>query len=119
VPAQPGSLADRFLGRTKLDLIRLRAIIEGHEDRSMLEEAGQIAHSIHGAGAMFGFPEVGAAGAMIESLIARLRAGSDARDSVGESSLLKQLVDSVDHLARRVNAGESTPGAGMLVQHAG
>lgn len=119
VRAVVGSLTGGFLERTKLDVIRLRAIIERahHEDQSVLEEASHIAHSIYGAGAMFGFAEVSAAAGGIESLIARVMAGTEGRGSVFESSLLKQLADSADQLARQVNASEAAPGGvGMLTK---
>jgi two-component system OmpR family response regulator len=111
VQSQVGSLMGSFLERTKRDVTRLRAMIERarHEDPSVLQEAGSIAHSIHGAGAMFGCLEVSAASGAIESLIARVMTGAAVRGSVWESSLLEQLADSAHRLARLVNASGPSP----------
>jgi CheY-like chemotaxis protein len=118
VEAQVSSLADSFIGRTKGDILRLRAIIERAclEDRSMLGDAERIAHSIHGAGAMFGFPEVSMAGGVIEQLIESALAEIADPGSPSEPAVQQQLQDSVDRLVLAVEASEQTAlsGAGMF-----
>jgi len=106
VREQLDSLAGRFLRRTRDDVVRLRAIIEraGHEDRSMLKEAERIAHSIHGAGGMFGFPEVSAAGGVIERLVEGIMAGAAGPCSTGEPAVLRQLLDCTAQLAYEIEA---------------
>jgi two-component system, OmpR family, response regulator len=116
--AEVSSLADRFLRRTRNDVTRLRAFIECARDgdRSALEEAGRVCHSIHGAGAMFGFPEVGAAGGAIERLVEEVMASSAAPGSDAGSAALQQLSDCTEQLAQALRAARQTaPGsAGML-----
>jgi two-component system, OmpR family, response regulator len=118
VEAQVSTLAGSFLGRTQGDVLRLRAMIERarHVDGSALEDAQRMAHSIHGAGAMFGFPEVSVAGGEIERLAGAAMAGTAAPRSPCEPALLQQLLDCVDRLALAVEASEQTTlrGAGMF-----
>jgi two-component system OmpR family response regulator len=118
VRAQVGSLADSFLRRTRNDVIRLRAFIECARDgdRSALEEAGRVCHSIHGAGAMFGFPELGAAGGAIERLAEKIMASSAVQGSGAGSAALQQLSDCTEQLAQALKAARQTaPGsAGIL-----
>jgi two-component system OmpR family response regulator len=104
------SLTDSFLARTKSDAVRLRDMIERlrRGDRSMLKEIERITHSIHGAGAMFGFPEIGASSEAIERLV---------EGAVGTPApaMLEQLSDLTAQLARHVeSAGHGPPASGML-----
>jgi two-component system, OmpR family, response regulator len=119
VRAKVSSLADRFLERTGSDVVRLRAIIvrAHHEDRSVLEEAQRIAHSIRGAGAMFGFPEVSAAGGAIERLVEGFMASAAAHGSAGEPAVLQQLSDYTAQLAQKiVAAGPPTRGSAEMFE---
>jgi CheY-like chemotaxis protein len=119
---QVGSLTDSFLRRTRDDVVRLRAIIEraGHEDRSVLKEAERIAHSIHGAGGMFGFPEVSAAGGAIERLVEGIMAGTAASHSTGEPVGLRQLLDCIAQLAYEIEAaGPPTRSSAEMFQERG
>jgi len=106
VKAQIGSLTDSFLERTGNDVVRLRAIIERarHGDGSVLKEAGRIAHSIHGAGGMFGFPEVSAAGGAMERLVEGIMASTAAPSSTGGPAVLQQLLDCTAQLAYEIEA---------------
>ena len=108
VQAQVKSLTDNFLQRTGADVDVLRAMIERvrHGDRVALEEIHGVAHSINGAGAMFGFPEVSASGRAIEHSVEEAIASFS---SAGASRLLQQLVDCTETLAQRVwTAGHSS-----------
>jgi CheY-like chemotaxis protein len=122
VREQVGSLTDHFLQRTRDDVVRLRAMFERacHEDRSVLEEAQRIAHSIHGAGAMFGFPEVSAAGSAIERLVEGVMASTAGPRSTGEPFVLQQLLNYTERLARTVEArGHPVPGSAGMFQGPG
>jgi two-component system OmpR family response regulator len=118
VRAQVSSLADSFLKRTRNDVIRLRAFIERarHGDRSALAEAERTGHSIHGAGEMFGFPEIGAAGGAIERLAAGVMSGTTPPSSTGEPAELQQLSDFTEQLVQALEAaGRTSPrNAGMF-----
>jgi two-component system OmpR family response regulator len=113
-----GSLTDSFLRRARDDVVRLRAIIEraGHEGRSVLKEAERIAHSIHGAGAMFGFPEVSVAGGTIEQLAEDAMVGTASPNSSCEPTMLRRLLDCTAQLALEIEAAGPPTGssAGMF-----
>jgi CheY-like chemotaxis protein len=109
VQAQVGSLTGGFLQRTKDDVVRLRSIIaRACEDRSVIEEAQRIAHSIHGAGAMFGFPTVSAAGGAIERLSESALSSTATPGSGCAPAVLQQLSALTDQLDREVEASEKT-----------
>jgi two-component system OmpR family response regulator len=118
VRALSSSLTDRFLQRARNDVVRLRACIERARcgELSALAEVRRTAHSINGAGAMFGFPEIGAAGGAIERLAAGVMAGTAVRSSTGVPAELQQLLDCTEQLVQTLEAaGRTAPGnAGML-----
>jgi two-component system OmpR family response regulator len=119
VQAQVSSLADGFLRRARNDVVRLRAFIEcaRHGDQSALEEAGRVGHSIHGAGAMFGFPEIGAAGGAIERVAEEVMASSMAPGPGCRPASLQQLSDSAEQLAQALVAARQTaPGSAGMFQ---
>ena len=97
---QAQSLAGRFLQRLDGDIARLNKMIEGarRSDRAMLVEIERIAHSIHGAGAMFGFAEVSVAGAAIERRVKLGLSRPPPTGSAGEAALLDQLTDGIARL---------------------
>jgi two-component system, OmpR family, response regulator len=71
VEQQVSSLTGDFLRRTRGDVIRLTEMFEraGTGDTTVLKGAERLAHSIHGAGAMFGFPQLSATAGAIEQWI--------------------------------------------------
>jgi chemotaxis protein histidine kinase CheA len=85
-------------------------------DLSALEEVERLAHSIHGAGALFGFPDVSAAGGAIEHLIEGGMANAEAFSSTPESALLRRLFECTEQLAHQVEAAAHTEpsSAGMF-----
>jgi two-component system OmpR family response regulator len=103
---QAGSVDDRFLQRTKTDIVRLREMIERSRQggQSVFKEVEQLAHSIHGAGAMCGFLQVSAAGGVIERLVGRVIASTKTRTSTTELAVRQQLYDCTEHLACEVEA---------------
>jgi two-component system OmpR family response regulator len=111
-------LSENFLRRTRKDIVRLRSIIERARrgDRPALLEAQRIAHSIHGAAAMFGFPDVSATGGAIERLVERVLASNAAHDPACEPAVLQQLLDFTGRLANGVDPGKQAAqaSAGMF-----
>jgi len=61
------ALRDRFVERCRGDLVRLKVLAAG--DLSA-DELGALAHSLAGAGGVFGFPEVSAAAGRLDDAYA-------------------------------------------------
>lgn len=79
VQAEIDPLSESFLQRARDDAVRLRAMIERarRKEKMALEEIERCGHSLHGAGAMFGFPRVSALGGAIEQLAESILAEAD------------------------------------------
>jgi len=105
VQGKIASLTDGFLARTAGDVARLREMIARvrNGERSALWEVERVGHKIHGSGAVFGFPQVSASGAVIERLV---KAEIAAPDSAGERSILRRLLQSTDQLSLAVASAE-------------
>jgi two-component system, OmpR family, response regulator len=99
------SLALRFLERARGEVIRLRELAAGAQqgDRSVLGEIERVAHSIHGAGAIFGFPSVSALGGDVERLVEELMTDGIPSDQAAEPLDL-QLLRCTERLAQEVDA---------------
>jgi two-component system, OmpR family, response regulator len=109
------ALADGFLQRTRLDLIRLSAILSDPRagEAALLKEIEQIAHAIRGAAFMFGFPKLGAAGGAIERNVGEIIANSSPSPPMLDAGM-RQLRCSTEHLATEFEAAAAmqlTPGA--------
>jgi two-component system, OmpR family, response regulator len=116
VSIQVDSLTAGFLERTKGDVVRLRNLWESvrRGDRAVLEEIEHVGHSIHGAGAMFGFPAVSAAGGAIEYWAAEyLTSGAATADQFSAPQLL-QLIDRLSQ--KLAAAGSAVPSAAAMFQ---
>jgi two-component system, OmpR family, response regulator len=103
VQAQIDSLAESFLQRTRGDAVRLTEMFERVRagDWSILKDVERIAHSINGTGAMFGFPQLSAAGEAIEEVAREVMANhSDCR--AGADPALRQLLHCTERLAREI-----------------
>jgi HPt (histidine-containing phosphotransfer) domain-containing protein len=100
--AHVDALTGRFLERTRLDVDRLREIIsEAHRGgRSFLAKAKHVAHSIHGAGAMFGFAEISSVGGSIEQLIGDLDTAASCPEVPCNAALLRELTALTEELGR-------------------
>lgn len=100
LPAQVATLAEAFLERMQRDLRRLRQLLERlvAGDKSAPEELRRLAHSIHGSGAMFGFPTISECGGTIEELAEKLMIGNAAGGAF-EPQALRQFSDCTDRLA--------------------
>jgi diguanylate cyclase (GGDEF)-like protein len=105
-PTRAGSLDDRFLERTQTDVVRLREMIERSRqgNRTVFKEIEQLAHSIHGAGAICDFLQISEAGGAIERLAERVMVSTMTPNSTTELALLQQLYDCTEHLVCEVEA---------------
>jgi CheY-like chemotaxis protein len=110
VQAKVSSLTASFVQRTKDDVVRLRSIVESarHGNQSLLKEVHRVAHSIRGAGTMFGFPEVSAAAEIIERLVGEIMANSTASGTTREPAQQQLLMDCSAQLARELEAAGQT-----------
>ena len=102
---QIDSLTSSFLQRAWTDAINLAKMIEHAQkgDRSVFPEVERISHSLHGAGAMFGFPKISEIGGKIARMVEGLVANAG-QDCAGERLILQQLVESSKQLAQEVEA---------------
>jgi two-component system OmpR family response regulator len=102
VKQQVSSLTGDFLRRTRSDVIRLTEMFEraGTGDTTVLKGAERLAHSIHGAGAMFGFPKLSAAAGAIEQLIGEFLTGPAPQRAGGSAQV--HLLHCAEQLAREV-----------------
>jgi CheY-like chemotaxis protein len=116
VEAQVSSLANSFLLRTKDDIHRLRELFDraGNGDRMVLKESERIAHSIHGAGAIFGFPNVSEAAGAIERLVGEITAAPAAPRSPSAAAMLR-LVDCTQQLAQALEAARRAAAADIAM----
>lgn len=99
------SLSLRFLERVRGEVLRLRELTTSAQqgDRSVLGEIERVAHSIHGAGAIFGFPAVSTSGGAVERLVEDMRTGGMTSNEAAEPLEL-QLQRCTEQLAREVEA---------------
>src|SRR3984957_17980029 len=98
VEAEIGSLTNSFLQRAWADVISLAKMIEQAQngDRSVFPEVERVSHSLHGAGAMFGFPKISEVGGNIARIVEGLVANAG-QDSSSERVVLEQLADASKH----------------------
>jgi two-component system OmpR family response regulator len=110
VAEEVNSLTVNFLERAQADVLNLAKLIglarEGH--RSVFKDIERVAHSIHGAGAMFGFPNISAAGASIARMAEGLSARHVSGNAQGERTAILQLLESNRQLAQYVEAARHT-----------
>ncbi len=101
------TLAGSFLRRAREDAAYLRQMIERARrgDTAAFKEIERTGHSIHGAGAMFGFPAVSALGGAIESLAQRSLAEAEA---TSENCRLLQRIDSLAGLTQELHSATFT-----------
>jgi CheY-like chemotaxis protein len=114
--AKIASLSDTFLTRTAGDVVRLEEIIARIRDgeRSLLPEVERLAHRIHGAGHMFGFPQVSATGAAIERLAV---ANTPSPGSNCDPAAVRQLTYCTEQLALAVaSAAQAAARGGRSLQ---
>jgi two-component system OmpR family response regulator len=112
------SLTVTFLKRTRGNLLRLSELIDlARTDRAAIAELERISHTIHGTGAMFGFPELSAAAGAIERLVGKTMPDTAALGSAGHLAALQQVLAISKRLAQAVDAAEQgTPSTDGLFQ---
>jgi two-component system, OmpR family, response regulator len=104
--AQVDTLTLSFLRRARADGINLTTMIRRAQvgDRSVFAEIERVAHSLQGAGAMFGYPSVSNVGGKIARTVEALVANPGARDSLGDTAVLRELLELSQQLAQDVEA---------------
>lgn len=102
-PTPVDALSDSFLQRARLDVERLLELIERARQGELaaFAEVERVGHSLHGAGAMFGFPKVSESGEAIERLAERLPASAT---GPGEPRELQPLLDCIAQLSQDLDA---------------
>jgi chemotaxis protein histidine kinase CheA len=115
VQARVESLTLRFLERARGEVTRLRELTAGarQRDQAVLGEIERLAHSIHGAGAIFGFTSISALGGVVEHLVEELMTGGIAFDQAAEPLDL-QLLRCTERLAYEVEAAVASGLPAML-----
>jgi len=108
--AQVDSLTINFLQRAWADVINLAKMIERAQngDRSAFKEIERLSHSLHGAGAMFGFPKISDLGGTIARMVEGLVASAEAPGPAREPAVLQQLMEFSKQLAQEVEAAWQT-----------
>jgi two-component system, OmpR family, response regulator len=106
IRAQDDALTIKFLQRARDDVTNLANMIGRAKtgDRSACEEIERVAHSLQGAGAMFGFPNVSTVGGLIARTVEGLLASHVAHGSMREITVLRQLSELSQELAQNVEA---------------
>jgi chemotaxis protein histidine kinase CheA len=79
-------------------------------ETSVLEEIGRLSHSIHGTGAMFGYPEVSAAAGSMEAWVSGATANLSVPGSTIDGAWLEPLSEFIQRLAHETDAaGQTAP----------
>jgi two-component system, OmpR family, response regulator len=97
---------DRFLQRTREEVIRLRNLVEHihRGDDGMMAELEQLAHRIRGSGATFGFVALSECAEDFERLLEALRQGGSWAETVFDIPTRLQLSECTQRLALEVEA---------------
>ena len=117
--AQVDSLTINFLQRAWTDVINLAKMLERAQNgnRSVFKEIERVSHSLHGAGAMFGFPKISDLGGTIARMVEGLVAGAEAPGSAREPAVLRQLLEFSKQLAQEVEvAWQTAPQSAAMFQ---
>jgi diguanylate cyclase (GGDEF)-like protein len=103
---QVARLAGKFLQRTEAQAVTLRRIGESllSGDQSGVASMQEIAHKIHGSGAMFNFPDVSQCAGEIERLSQTLLDAEPDVDPASESRLRQRLQASIQQLSSAVDS---------------
>jgi chemotaxis protein histidine kinase CheA len=120
--AQVNSLTVSFLQRAWADVVNLAKMIErAHAgDRSVYREIERICHSIHGAGAMFGFPKISEVGGAMARIVAAAAEKVAPDGFAGESVTRQQLLEANKQLAQEVEAAwQTAPQSAAMFQGPG
>jgi two-component system OmpR family response regulator len=122
VQAQVDLLTVGFLQRAWADVINLVKLIDRAQaaDRTVFPEIERICHSIHGAGAMFGFPKISEVGGAMGRMVAAVTASAVPHHSASESVTMQQLLEASKQLAQEVEAAwQTAPQSAAMFQGPG
>jgi CheY-like chemotaxis protein len=105
VTGEVASLSHSFLHRTGVDVMRLREMAERVRagEWSALKDVERVAHAVHGAGAMFGFPQLSAVAGAIERLAEQSASDTGPIGHMCEASI-RLLSSSIEQLAENLEA---------------
>jgi len=108
-PACVDTLAQGFLERTRVDVDRIRslAIAALADSHAALSEIAQIAHSIHGTGAMVGYTAVSASAGALQRLVEPLLIHAEIRCKAVESAALASVHVLIEDLSRQLVAAHA------------
>jgi HPt (histidine-containing phosphotransfer) domain-containing protein len=104
---QVGILAGKFLERTATQVPQLRAEVERLEatgDPQALRSVQELAHKIHGSGAMFGFDAISDVAGELEKLSTGHGTLSGDSDRASLTALASTIRPLLDRLAAALNA---------------
>lgn len=117
--AEMDSLMISFLQRAWADVINLAKLIERAKngDRSAFKEIERVCHSLHGAGAIFGFPRISELGGTIVPIVAGLAGGAEAQTAACDPAVLQQLLEYSKLLTQEVEAAwQAAPQSSAMLQ---
>jgi two-component system OmpR family response regulator len=120
--AQVDSLTISFLQRAWTDVINLAKMIERGQtgDQSVFKEIESVSHSLHGAGAMFGFPKISEVGGTMARIVGDFEVSAEANRSKCGPAVLQQLLEFSKQLAQEVEAAwETAPQGAAMFQAPG
>ena len=103
---QLDALSRGYLERLVGDVATMREMIgnAGRGGRDLLKDVERVAHSIHGGGAMFGFPKISLSAGVIERYVRHMLARQDPGRRSGEAAELQQLAALAEQLDGEVDA---------------
>ena len=104
---QVAALGVKFLLRTQEQVTSLRELLASLSggDESVLARMQELAHKIHGSGAMFGFEELSRFAGEIEQLCYDRRQGSEA---TAGADFVQRLDHNIAELARATQAAQQS-----------
>jgi CheY-like chemotaxis protein len=118
VQTRVASIVERYLERAKRDVVHLLEMIEraADGDRTALGDVARLAHSFHGAGALFGFPALSVSGGVIERLIEEVTGAASGVVPAFQPGTMRRLLYRGRRLAKEVEAAgtQTQEKAGML-----
>ena len=114
---QINSLTVSFLQRAWADVVNLANMLERAQagERSVYPEIERVCHSIHGAGAMFGFPKISEVGGVMARAVLPAATLAAPSSPASESAMLQQLSEACKQLAQEVEAAWQTAPQGAAM----
>lgn len=113
--AQVSTLGDKFLARTRGEVALMRELIErlGRGESQVLQDLRDLAHKIHGSGAVFGFVTLSEIASEIEHLCEELSTNGPIGGPIVatdvEPSASQRLSGCVERLARAIDLAAAHP----------